>query len=128
MNPTALLAVMSPTAAVIAAFTVFSYYHSGMKEVNDYEKDLKELRIQVIKGNVGHKMFRYMKDNLRAEHLFVDESKRLDDMFQQNLMDEITYTRMKNVLQLTFNQKLMKIHNRHSLTANPQSAQILKNS
>jgi hypothetical protein len=110
MNPITLLAVMSPTAAVITAFTMFSYYRSGMKEVNDYEKDLKALRIQVIKGNVSHKTFRYMKDNLRVEHLFVNESKRLDEMFQQDLMDEITYTRMKKVLQLTFNQKLMKIH------------------
>jgi tRNA A37 N6-isopentenylltransferase MiaA len=120
MNPTTLLAVMSPTAAVTVILTVYAYYRSGMKEVNDYEKDLKELRIQVIKGNVGHKTFRYMKDNLREEHLFVDESKRLDDMFQQGLMDEITYIRMKQVLQLTFNQKLMKIDNKHSLTANPQ--------
>ena len=122
MNPSALFAVMSPTAVVIAAFTVFSYYRSGIKEVNDYERDLKELRIQVIKGNVSHKMFRYMKDNLRVEHLFVDESKRLYDMFQQDLVDEITYARMKNVLQLTFNQKLVKIHDGYSVTAIPRPA------
>ena len=127
MSSTVIIVVMSPTAAVIVALAVFAYHRSGMKEVNEYEKDLKELRVQVIKGNVGHKTFRYMKDSLKAEHIFVDESNRLDTMYQQNQMDKITYTRMKKVLQLTFNQKLMKIHNKHTLTPNHKPAQILYN-
>jgi hypothetical protein len=126
MSSAVLIAVMSSTAAVIVGLAVFAYHRSGMKEVNQYEKDLKELRVQVIKGNVGHKTFRYMKDSLRAEHLFVSEQNRLDTMYQQNQMDETTYTRMKKVLQLTFNQKLMKIHNKHTLlTPNNRPTQIL---
>jgi hypothetical protein len=113
MTSTILFAVMSPTAAVIAAITVFSYYRSGMKQVNEYEALLKEMRIQVIKGNLGHEKFRYMKENLKVEEIFVEESKRLDEMFQQGLMDELTYTRMKNVLQLTFNKKLVNIHTKY---------------
>lgn len=118
MEPMLLLAVMSPMAAIIVVLVVFSYHRSGMKQVKDYEKELKELRIQVIKGNIGHKTFRYMKDNLKAEDLLADESKRLDDMFQKNMIDAITYDRMKKVLQLGFNEKLMKIHTKHPLLTN----------
>ncbi|MFH1328388.1 MAG: hypothetical protein ABIH76_06065 [Candidatus Bathyarchaeota archaeon] len=114
MDPTLLLAVISPMAALTTVSVVAFYYLSGMKQVNEYERELKELRHQVIKGNLGHKTFRYMKDNLRVEDLYNTELKRLDDMFQQNSIDAVTYDRMKKVLQLTFNEKLVKIHTKHS--------------
>ena len=113
MNPTLLVAVMSPITVVIAAVTVFSYQHSGMKQVNAYEKLLKEMRIQVIKGNLGHKKFRYMKDNLKAEEIFAEESKRLENLLKAGTLDDLTYTRMQKILQHTFNEKLVKIHTKY---------------
>ena len=118
MDPTLLLAVISPMATLTAVLVVIAYYFSGMKEINDYEKEIKELRHQVIKGNLGHKTFRYMKDNLKVEDLFNIESKRLDDMFEQNMIDSVTYTRMKKALELTFNEKLVKIDTKHLLLNN----------
>jgi hypothetical protein len=104
---------MSPAAVIIAAISVLSYHHSGMKQVNEYEKLLKEMRIQVIKGNLGHEKFRYMKENLEISKIFTEESKRLESMFEEGSLDELTYTRMKEVLQLTFNEKLVKIHTKY---------------
>jgi hypothetical protein len=119
MDPVLLLAFMSPTVAIMVGFTVFSYYRSGMKQVNDYEKQLRDLRNQVFRGNIGHKTFRYMKENLKAEEIFDNETERLANMYEQGLMDELTYTRMKKVLQLSFNEKLLKIHTKHLPTTNP---------
>ena len=118
MNPIILLCVMSPTALAIAGLVVYSYHRSGMKQVNDYEKELKQIRSQVIKRHMGSKTYHYIKDNLEAEHVFLEEEKRLDEMFKQNMMDKITYDRMQKVLQLTFNEKLVKIYTKLSPITN----------
>ncbi len=118
MNSTLLIAAFSPLAIMTVVAVAFSYYHSGMKKVSEYEKELKELRNHVLRGDIGHKTFVYIKDNLKAEDIFKDESKRLDNMLKQNLIDQLTYDRMKKLLQITFNEKLMKIHTSHTLENN----------
>jgi len=123
LDPIILVAVMPPTAVIIAAITVLSYQHSGMKQVNEYQKLLKEMRIQVIKGNLGHKKFRYMKDNLKAEEIFAEETKRLNNMLQAGTLDNLTYTRMQMILQQTFNQKLVKIHTKYYEEQKPKIEQ-----
>ena len=118
MNSTLLVAAFSPLAIMTVVAVVFSYHRSGMKKVNEYEKELKQLRNHMLRGNIGHKTFAYIRDNLKAEDLFNEESKRLNNMLKQNLIDSLTHDRMKKLLQLTFNKKLMNIHTNHTSANN----------
>ena len=52
-----------------------------------------------------------MKTTLQAEDSYKLESKKLDEMFNQNQIDAVSYPRMKKALQVIYNEKLMKIHN-----------------
>ena len=74
---------------------MYASLFSGIGDDPEYEKDINELRHEVLKGQLGQKTFRYIKDNLKVEDLYSVESKRLDDMFKQNMMDNVTYDRMK---------------------------------
>ena len=49
-----------------------------------------------------------MRDNLKAEDLFTGESKRLDEMLNHQKVDQLTYSRMKTALQMTYNEKIVK--------------------
>ncbi len=49
-----------------------------------------------------------MRDNLKAEDLFLGESKRLDEMRKHNNIDQLTYSRLKAALQMTYNDKIVK--------------------
>jgi len=106
-------AVMSPIALVAAASAIAFYYRSGMKQVNDYERELKELRRKVLRGEINCKTFRYIEENLKVEDIFNQELKRLNEMLEQNQIDNITFERMKKLLQITFNEKLVKIHTKN---------------
>ena len=55
------------------------FYLSKKNEEGNYEKEIKHLRKLLIKGKIDRKTFFYMRDNLKAEDLFLNESKRLDD-------------------------------------------------
>ena len=90
------------------------HFFSGIGDGPGYEKDIKELRHEVLKGQLGQKTFLYIKDNLKVEDLYSVESKRLDDMFKQNMLDDVTYDRMKKALDLIHNEKLVKIHAKHT--------------
>ena len=75
---------------------------------------MKELRKSLIKRNIDHKNFVYIRDNLTAEELYSTESERLDKMVADNKIDSDTYLRMKQVLNVGFNDRLMKIHQKHA--------------
>jgi hypothetical protein len=57
----------------------------------------------------------YIRDNLKVEDLFFDESKRLDNMLKHKKLDTDTYIRMKKVLDMNFNEKLVKINEKYNL-------------
>lgn len=113
MEPTLLVSIISPMVAFSAGLAVLLFHLRGKQEATYYENEIKALRRSLLQGKIGHKGYTYVRDNLKVEDLFKDESKRLDEMFKQNLMDEDTYARMKKVLQLTFNDKLVKIYDHY---------------
>ncbi len=49
-----------------------------------------------------------MRDILKTEDLFLGESQRLDEMQKQNNIDQLTYSRLKTLLQMTYNYKIVK--------------------
>ncbi|MFA5365216.1 MAG: hypothetical protein WC325_08565 [Candidatus Bathyarchaeia archaeon] len=117
---------MEPQSMVFLAFTMIAFSagtavvvkHFGKHIVNtDYEKEIKELRHSLLQGGIDRRTFLYIRDNMKVEDLFNIETKRLDEMYKQKQLDLDTYQRMKRVLEVTFNQKLVKIYDELSPVA-----------
>ena len=113
MEPSQFYSFILPLTVLIAILVVVVLYLSRKAEDTNYEKEIKKLRGLLFKGDIDRKDFLYIRDNLKAEDLFTDESKRLDDMLNNKKMDPETYVRMKKALQMTFNQRLVKIHQKY---------------
>ena len=96
-------------ALIIVLVSVFMFRYRRNKETN-YEKEMKKLRLSLLQGKLDRRSFLYIKDNLKVEDLFGEETQRLDDMLDQKSIDSETYCRMKKILNMTFNEKLEKIN------------------
>lgn len=114
MEPNQFFFFILPLAIIIAILIVIVFTLARKTEDTYYEKEMKDLRRSLIKGELDRKAFLYIRDNLKAEDHFANESIRLDDMFKHKKMDPTTYVRMKKALQLTFNERLVKIHENYN--------------
>lgn len=115
MEPSQFIFIVLPLAIIIAILVVVVFYLSKRTEETDYEKEIKELRRSFLKGNIDQKNFLYIRENLKREHLFCEESKKLDDMLEHKQMDPDTYVRMKKALEMSFDEKLVKIHEKYNI-------------
>jgi len=98
MEPSQFFFLILPLATIIAVLVAVVFYLSRKTEETNYEKEIKELRRLLIKGKLDRKSFLYIRDNLKAEDHFTDESKQLDDIMKQKKMDPDTYVRTKKFL------------------------------
>ena len=114
MDPSQFFFIILPLAAIIAILVVVVFYLSRKTEETDYEKEMKKLRQLLFKGKLDRETFLHIRDNLKVEDLFSEESKRLDDMFGNKKMDSDTYLRMKKVLEISFNERLVKINEKYN--------------
>ncbi len=113
MDPSSFFFLILPLAIIIAVLVVVVFYLARRTEETDYEKEMKELRQSLLKGKLDRKTFLYIRDNLKVEDHFADESERLNDMLKQKKMDPATYVRMKKVLEMTFDERLVKINKKY---------------
>ena len=115
MEPSQFIFIVLPLAIIIAILIVVVFYLAKRTEETDYEKEIKELRRSFLKGKIDQKNFLYIRENLKREHLFCEESKKLDDMLEHKQMDPDTYVRMKKALEMSFDEKLVKIHEKYNI-------------
>jgi hypothetical protein len=94
---------------------VIIFYRRKNIETN-YEKEMRKLRLALLQGKLDRKSFLYVKDNLRVEDLFSEETQRLENMLNEKSIDSETYCRMKKILSMTFNEKLRKINRKYNYT------------
>ena len=92
----------------LAAFVIIFYRRKNVE--TDYEEEMKKLRLDLLQGKLDRKSFLYIKDNLRVEDIFSEETQRLENMLKEKSIDSETYSRMKKILSMTFNEKLQKIN------------------
>ena len=114
MEPSQFFLVVIPLAAIIALLVGVVYYLSKKTEETTLEKEMKELRKSYFRGKIDRKTFLYVRDNLKAENHFSEESKKMNEMYKDKNMDSETYLRMKQVLELSFNKRLAKIHEKYN--------------
>lgn len=94
---------------------VILFYRRKNIETN-YEKEMKKLRLDLLQGKLDRKSFLYIKDNLKVEDLFSEETKRIDQMLNEKSIDQETFCRMKQILSMTVNEKLQKINLKYNYT------------
>jgi len=114
MEPSQFFFFILPLAIIIAILVVVVFYLGRKTEETDYEKEMKRLRQLLLKGKLDRETFLHIRDNLKVEDLFADESKRLDDMLKHKKMHSDTYVRMKKILEMSFNERLEKINQKHN--------------
>ena len=122
MQSLQLINIILPLATIITISTsVIVHRHRKTKET-DYEKEMKKLRQLLLKGKLDRKTFLHIRDNLKVEDLFADETQRLDNMLEQKNIDAETYRRMKQILKMSFNERLQKINLKYNyLDSSPHS-------
>lgn len=113
MEPSQFFFIVLPLVVLIAILIVVVYYLSRKTEETNYEKEMKRLRQLLIKGQLDRESFLNIRENLKAEDLFADESKRMDEMIKNKQIDSDTYIRMKKVLEYGFNERLEKINQKY---------------
>jgi hypothetical protein len=114
MEPSQFFLVVIPLAAIIAVLVIVVYYLSKKTEKTNLEKDMKELSNSYFKGKIDKKTFLYIRDNLKAENHFSEESQKMNNMYENKKMDTETYLRMKKFLEMSFDKRLAKIHEKHN--------------
>ena len=110
MESLPLINIILPLATVIALSTSVLVHRSRKTKESDYDKEMKKLRQLLLKGKLDRKTFLHIRDNLKVEDLFADETQRLDNLLEQKNIDSETYRRMKKILNMSFNERLEKIN------------------
>ncbi len=113
MNLGLFAGVFIPLSSVMAIVGGLVYHHAKWHAQTTFEKDLKELRRLWFMGDIDGKTYNYIKDNLKVEELFNAESKKLDKMLKEKELNQLDYIRVKKILQMTLNKKLVKIENKY---------------
>lgn len=80
----------------------------------NFEREMKKLRQSLLQGKLDKKSFLYIRDNLKIEDLFSDETQRLDKMLEEKSIDSETYGRMKKILEMTFNEKMEEVNSKYN--------------
>jgi len=104
-----LACVFLPLGSVMAIGGSIVYHYAKWNAETSFEKDLKELRRLWLTREIDGKTYHYIKDSMKAEELFNGEAERLDTMLQKKQLDQFDYIRVKKILQMTLNKKLVKI-------------------
>jgi hypothetical protein len=122
MQSIQLINVILPLATIITLSASVLVYRSRKTKETDYEKEMKKLRQLLLKGKLDRKTFLHIRDNLKVEDLFADETQRLDNLLEQKNIDSETYRRMKTILKMSFNERLEKINLKYNyLNSSPES-------
>jgi len=113
MNLGLFACVFLPLGSVMAVGGSIVYHFAKLNAQTSFEKDLKELRRLWFMGDIDGKTYQYIKNSMDAEQLFNTESEKLDNMLKEKQLDQFDYIRVKKILQMTLNKKLVKIENNY---------------
>jgi len=87
------------------------YLHYKRKPESDFDKEMKQLRQLLLSGKLNKQKFLLIKNRLKIDSLFSEQSDILENMFKDEKIDSTTYVRMKNALKMSMKQKFKKTTN-----------------
>lgn len=105
--------IVLPLASLIVILVIVVFYLGKKGDEDDYEKEMKKLRQLLDKGKLDKKTFMHLRDNVKIEDIFADQTKRLDKMLKEKSIDADAYVRMKKILEISFNERLEKLNQRY---------------
>ena len=103
--------VFLPLGSFMAIGGSLVYHYARWNAETTFEKDLKELRRLWFMREIDGKTYRYIKESMKVEELFNAESEKIDNMLKEKQLDQFEYIRVKKILQMSLNKKLVKIEN-----------------
>jgi hypothetical protein len=120
MNPSLFFTAVLPLALIVFVLVGIVYYLLKKSEETKYEKEMKVLRKSLLKGEIDKKTFLYIRDKLKAEIHYFEESQRMNKMLQHKKIDWDTYLRLKEILEMRFNERLSLIQIHHNIANRPK--------
>lgn len=120
MNPSLFFTAVLPLALIVFVLVGIVYYLLKKTEETKYEKEMKVLRKSFFKGKIDKKTFLDIRDKLKAEMHYFEESQRMNKMLQHKKIDLDTYLRMKEILEMRFNERLSLIQIHHNIAKRPK--------
>ena len=108
MDPNHFFYLILPLGVMVFLLVGLVSYYSR-KEEDNYQKELKNLRRMLLRGKIDRKTYVNLSNRLKYAKHFNDESKKLLSLLSDEKIDEITYTRLRHVLETTFRERLDKI-------------------
>jgi len=120
MNPSLFFTAVLPLALIVFVLVGIVYYLLKKTEETKYEKEMKVLRKSFFKGKIDKKTFLDIRDKLKAEIHYIEESQRINKMLQHKKIDLDTYLRMKEILEMKFNERLSLIQIHHNIATRPK--------
>ena len=115
MDTSQFFLIVLPLASLIGILVVVVFYLGKKGDEDDYEKEMKKFRQSLVKGKLDKKTFLHIRNNVKIEDLFADQTKRLDKMLKEKTIDTDAYIRMKKILEMSFNERLEKLSERYNI-------------
>jgi len=119
MSLSLIASIILPAGLLMAISGGFIYHFSKSKAKTSHEKDLNELTRLWLTGKIDRKTYKYIKESVNAEEIFNNESQKINNLFTNKQLDQIEYIRIKKILQMNLNKRLINIEN----NAMPKSMQ-----
>ena len=120
MNPSLFFTSVLPLALIVFVLVGVVYYLLKRTEESIYEKEMKELRRALFTGQIDRNTYLVSRDKLKAEIHYFGESQRLNKMLEHKKIDSDTYSRMKEILEMRFNEKLSLIQIQPNIIKRPK--------
>lgn len=102
------LYLILPLAILVFFLVGLTLYYARNGE-DPYEKEIKKLRKLLFSGKIDTKTFVNLKNKTNFVRDFKSESERLLKLFSEEKIDEATYTRLRQVLEKSFREKIAEL-------------------
>jgi hypothetical protein len=99
--------IVIPILVIFVGLLLIVYY-SKKKLETVFEKEMKMLKRLRFSGKLDKKNYQNVKNRLEVEKLSSEQSAILEQMFNNEKIDSVTYMRMRKALHISMNQKLKK--------------------
>ncbi|MCW4034222.1 MAG: hypothetical protein NWF03_02530 [Candidatus Bathyarchaeota archaeon] len=94
---------------ILVFFLVGLVVYYARKQDDEYERELKKLRKNLLSGKMTRPEFINMRTRLKHEKTFNTESKKLLAMLSEEKVDNDTYVRLRHVLETNFKERIEKL-------------------
>jgi hypothetical protein len=121
MEPSYFFYLVLPLGILVFCLVGLTVYYARKGE-DEYEKEVKKLRGLLFSGKIDTKTFVNLKGKTNCVKDFQSESKRLLELLSEGKIDEESYTRLRQVLEKSFRDKIGELDEAEELEKKPFQA------